>query len=246
MSTIFQYPIAYVEQLSNFESKRSAACAAGIKGLAIKVFDAGENPAAVENRQRLMTGEGAVLRSLGFVLGAWACPRTAPTSSAGALSRIYANLSLSFVVWETEWEYKSDGGGLDVAVLIKAWRALRPKAYTGFAVEGGPPTTFNHAAVQADPNSFLCPENYWLQHGSYDQRASLTRCLQLGWTLDRVKPTLTGVEGHSMSEAIIRAYRAEMSVLPTQGYLVWRGDMLGAEDYRLLGLATGLALPAYR
>jgi hypothetical protein len=92
----------------------------------------------------------------------------------------------------------------------------------------------------------LCPENYWLQNAGYDVRACFDRCKTLNWDMNRVKPTLTGVEGHTMSEAIIRRYRAPLyrdtGLWPIPGILLWRGDMLAAEDYRLVRIADDLSL----
>ena len=242
MPSIFEYQIAYVEDLSAFDSKRAAARAAGVKGLAIKLYDGDGNPLIGKN-ETYLRANGAALRAQGFSLGVWACPRNESVQNAASLiSNAYAGKS--FCVMETEWLWKSDGGGRDVADLLAAWRTVRPKAWTGFALEGGPSTAFNHTAVQADPYSVLCPENYWLQNAGYDVRACLERCVSLGWDLSRVKPTLTGVEGHSMAEAIIRCQRVQNSFENhvTQGVLLWRGDMLSDEDYRLIGLADNLAL----
>jgi hypothetical protein len=225
-----------VETLGNFQP--TTARAAGVKGLAIKLYDATGNPYAEENYTRLVNGDADNLRSLGFSLGAWACPRYAPEETADDVSAIYRLLRLSFAIFETEWEYKTDGGKVDVARLVTAWRALRPKAYTGFAVEGGPPTTFNHAVAIADPNSYLCPENYWLQNSAYDVRASLAQAAALGWPLERVKPTLTGVEGHDFGEALVRLMRAYEG----KGVLLWRGDMLTPAQYQLHAVADTIAL----
>lgn len=190
---------------------------------------------------------------MGYSLGVWSCPRLEPEASARAVSALYVKLSLSFCIFETEWEYKTDGGGIDVARVLSEWRKTRPRAYTGFAVEGNAPDTFNHAAVQADGYSFLCPENYWGINGSYDVRACLERCVELDWELWRVKPTLTGVGNrggdsldagnrHTIGEALLRYMRVAIDEPDVLGALVWRGDMMDTEDYRILGLADTISL----
>lgn len=235
---VFDFAIAYVESLDAFRSLEDIARAAGVKGVMVKLQDSGGNPVCAANLSALTNGGKARLQAKGFSVGLWSCPRYAPEQAAADCSQIYAAYGLGGVIFETEYEYKTDGGGIDVARLLHPWRAARPKAFTACATEGGPPTTFNHAAAIAT-GCYLLPENYWRINGAYDVRASLTRCKALGWPKERVKPTLTGVEGHAMGEAIIRAYRARE--LWTAGAALWRGDMLTADDFRLLGLADTLA-----
>jgi len=243
MSSIFEYGIGYVEDLSAFNAVAGPARAAGLKGLAVKLQDSNGNPFC-ESNAAWLEARASELRGQGFSLGVWSCPRSTPVAAAKAVSALYKRFSLSFCVFETEWEYKTDGGMVDVATLVAAWRKLRPKAYTGFATTGEPPTTFNHAAVIADRHSFLCPENYWLQSSAYDVRRSLAQADRLGWPPERVKPTLTGVEGHDLSEALVRMYRAGRGCGHgwNLGYLLWRADMLTPAQYEALGVADTLAL----
>jgi hypothetical protein len=234
---VFDFSIAYVESLDSFRGLEDIARQAGVKGVMVKLQDSGGNPVILPNISALRNGGMARLRQKGFSVGLWSCPRLAPEAAAQECSEIYGALGLGGVIFETEWEYKSDGGGIDVSRLLNPWRVARPKAFTACATEGGPPTTFNHAAAIAT-GCHLLPENYWRLNGNYDVRPSLERCKALGWPRERVHPTLTGVEGHAMSEAIIRAYRARG--LWANGVALWRGDMLSADDYRLLGLADTL------
>lgn len=236
---VFEYQVAYVESLDAFEPVLADARRAGVLGLAVKLYEASGSPFADDNRRRLLE-QGDRYRGAGFKLGLWGCPRFAPEEAAAACSSLYRELRLAFAVFETEWEYKTDGGGVDVERLLAPWRRLRPFAYTACAVEGGPPTTFNHDSVQRHGVRLL-PENYWLYDAGYDTVSSFTRCRALGYDLRTVHPTLTGVEGHGMAESIIRAYRARPAGF-VRGVALWRGDMLSAEDYRLVGLARDLAL----
>lgn len=239
MAEIFDHCVAYVEDLRNFFPLRPYAPASVVKGLAIKLHDQGANPVIPIN-YNLLRQRGPELRAQGYSLGIWSCPRRDPVGGAASTSTVYGALGLSFCVFETEWEYKSDGGGVDVKVLLDDWRLLRPKAYTAVATEGGPPTTFNHAAAIAH-DCRLLPENYWKQDGQYDARRSIERAKALGWDPRRVHPTATGVEGHGMCEALLRIYRAQ-PIWGGKGIALWRGDMLTAEDYRLVALADDLAV----
>lgn len=243
MAGIFDYAIAYVESLATFEPLAVPARSSGVKGLAIKLHDSDGNPEATRNRDYLKV-HGPTLRGSGYSLGAWVCPRYKPGQAALATSALYKELCLSFVIFETEWEYRpgANPAGIDVDDLLRPWRAIRPKAWTGFALEGTPSPEFNHAAVQADPFAVLCPENYWRSGEQYDVRRCFAAAVGLGWSLDRVKPTLSGVEGHAFDESLVRCYSALDIWEGGQGVLLWRGDMLRAEDYALFARADTLAL----
>jgi len=237
VAEVFEHVVGYVESLAAFRSVELDARAAGVRGLAIKLWDVGDNPVIPDNLARLRSGGVARLRSLGFVPGPWACPRGEPERCAGEVSALYGELQLSFVVFETEWEYKTDGGGIPVSRLLTPWRELRPKAYTAVATEGMVPETFDHAAAIAAGCRYL-PESYWRLGGRYDPRAELIAAAALGWPKARVHPTLSGVEGHDFAEALIRCYRARQAGF-TRGVALWRADMLTSEDYRLLSLCQG-------
>jgi hypothetical protein len=237
---IFEYAVAYVEDLSAFPADLARGLA-GVKGVAVKLHDAEGNPHADDNLAELRAGERRRLHEQGFSVGLWSCPRFAPELAAADCSRLYAELGLSFAVFETEWHYKTDGGGVDVARLLGPWRERRPRAFTGLAVEGNP-ETFNHAAAIRADCRLLC-ETYWLAPAgdpAYDARACFERARSFGWDLARVHPTLIGVDRHDMGEAIVRAYRARTAGF-VRGVMLWRGDMLTARDYRLVGLADDLA-----
>lgn len=250
MSTsIFSFPIAYVESLEAFESVEAVARDVGrVKGLAIKLHEAnGDNPFTDQNRRVLERGAAKRLRGRGYVLGAWSCPRTEPEKSAEAMSALYGALGLSFAIFETENEYKTDGGKIDVARLWRRWRELRPRAYTGAAVLGNMPTTYNYAAGAGDIHYLA--ENYYNQNGAFDFRTTLARAVELGIPLERVHPTITGVEwNQTTAESLIRAYSATLTAPGASeriaGFAIWRGDSLTFSDYRLIGLAGGLALRA--
>lgn len=238
MPGIFEYRVAYVESLAAFEPLRSVARLAEVVGLAVKLHDAGGNPVAAQNYDYIKAHNSS-LRGQGFSLGAWSCPRTEPEGSAAAVSTIVGQLGLSFTVFETEWEYKTDGGGIDVKRLLTPWRSVRPLMYTGVAVEGGPPTTFNHAAA-IKANTRLLPETYYQPPYNYDARAAFRRALSLGWNAKRIHPAASGVENADLCNSLIRLYRAR-SAGYTRGYMIWRGDMLSAAQYEQLGLADDLA-----
>lgn len=237
MAEIFEHAVAYVSSLRNFQAVEQAARAGGVVGLAIKTWDTGVDPDVVDNLARLRSGEVRRLRGLGFVPGMWPIPRTEPERCVAETSALLGEVGLSFCVFETEWEYKTDGGGIDVGRLLRPWRQVRPKTYTAVATEGMVPETFNHTAAITAGCRYL-PESYWHLGERYDPRAEMIRAKALGWPLARVHPTASGVEGHDFGEALIRCYRARTAGF-TRGIALWRGDMLNAAQYRLLGLTAG-------
>lgn len=237
MSDIFEHAVAYVANAGNFMPLAAAARASGVTGLALKLWDTGDDPDVTANQAMLAGPDAARLHGLGFKLGGWACPRTQPGRCASELSVLYGKYGLSFVVFECEAEYKTDGGGVDVATLLSPWRRMRPLAYTGIATEGMVPATFNHHAAIAARCRYL-PESYYRVDGRYDASAELRQAVALGWPVSWVHPTLSGVEGHTIAESMLRAYRARSSGF-THGVAVWRGDMLRLEDYVTLALGRG-------
>lgn len=237
MPTVFEQGTAYVANLANFEAVRASADAAGVRALAIKVWDQSPDPDVAANLALLTPAYRQRLHADGFGLVGWACPRFDPRGCALRMSDLYSQLGLGGVVFECEAEYKTDGGSVDVAELLGPWRVARPRAFTAIATEGMVPSTFNHAAAIAASCRYW-PESYWLLGPRYDARAEVAAAIALGWPRERVHPTLSGVEGHGMAEAIVRAYRARSAGF-THGVAIWRGDELTADDYRLLGLVKG-------
>jgi hypothetical protein len=244
MAEVFEYAVAYVEDLRNFDHQL-ARVVGGVKAVAVKLYDGGK--AHRENLDLLASGRMRELRSAGYSVGSWAVPRTAPEQAAADCSSLYVELGLSFQVFECEWEYKRDGGGIDVDRLLAPWRARRPFAYTAVATEGMVPREFNHRAAQRWSCRYL-PESYWGIDARYDASAEFHAARALGWNLAHVHPTLTGVgerggdgldrRRDTMAEAIVRAYRARAAGF-TRGVAIWRGDMLTRDDYRLLGIVAG-------
>lgn len=237
MPTIFELGIAYVANLPNFEAIRADAKAAGVRGLAVKVWDENPDPDVTANLAELTATYRLKLAADGFLLVGWACPRYAPQACALAMSDLWAKLGLHAVIFETEYEYKTDGGGVDVAALLNPWRVARPKAYTGVAVEGQVPTTFDHRAAIA-AGCRLLPETYQAVGADHTAPAAMSRALSLGWARERVHVACSGVEGNAMAESLVYAYRAR-AVGFTHGLALWRGDELTADDYRLAAITAG-------
>lgn len=237
MPTIFEQGTAYVPSLGNFEAVREEAKAAGVRALAVKMFDQNPDPDVTANLAKLTATYRAGLRADGFAIVGHACPRFDPAGCAVKMSDYLSRFALSGVVFECEAEYKTDGGKVDVTALLTPWRVARPKTYTAIATEGQVPSTFNHRAAIAAGCRYW-PESYWLLGPRYDASAELSAAIALGWDRRRVHVTLSGVEGHGMAEAIVRAYRSRAAGF-THGVALWRGDELTADDYRLLGLVKG-------
>jgi hypothetical protein len=241
---IFERKLAFVEYLEVFESKMEAARAAGVHGLAVKLYEANrDNPAVPGNLSRLYDAVyRRRLRDMGFSLGAWVCPRYKPEEAARGVSLLYGRFGLSFLAAELEYEYKRNGGQVDAARFTSAWRALRPKAYSAVVSYGYPDAEMNWPALLAASFHYI-PESFWLVDGRNDPRACLDGCVDLGIPLERVHPLLSVIEGHTLAEGLIRAYEAFLSARPTNyGVGLYLGENASDEDYRLLRLADSLAL----
>jgi len=241
---IFERKLAFIEYLSVFEGKMELARAAGVHGLAVKLYEAnGDNPAVAENLSRLADATyRRRLHEMGFSLGAWICPRYKPVSAAREVSTLYGQLRLSFLVAELEYEYKANGGKVDAAAFTSEWRKLRPKAYSAVVTYGYPDAEMNWPAIVAAGFHYI-PECFWLVDPRFDPATCMQGCYRLQIPRERVHPLLSVLEGHTLAEGLIRAYEGQVGLTGfLYGVSAYLAENLSPEDWRLFGLADSLAL----